>query len=338
MKGSHAILTGPLLLALLAIAFCIWSASGNDVNFCVTTGCTLYQDFTIAKISLWWFGAAAFTSLAACAMLGLATFGRWLAGFFLLGDCCLLLLMAVTAPCVNCLVAAMLFALCYAWFRRQSIMRQQRPGSPVHLPVSILLWCWLALWVVNLGQVVKSQLDVWPILDESGEATTRMFFSPSCKYCVEGIKALSGNVKTAFYPVVEYEADVAKIAKMIALLEDGQSLAEALQQSHDAEFSSYWQSIRPDILLLRFRMLRNKAHLFAQGSQGVPFFEQKGLPAGLVQKRQAAQPERPKPVEMPGQTTYRPGNPEMPMELMDGSQCGGAVPCPPGQSTPHNLQ
>ena len=84
MTKSHAIITTPLVLASIATVFCVWSALGNDVNFCVTTGCALYQDITIGKISLWWFGCAAFVTLAACAILGLAHIGRILAALFLL--------------------------------------------------------------------------------------------------------------------------------------------------------------------------------------------------------------------------------------------------------------
>ncbi len=108
MKQSREILTGPLCIALLAAAFCIWSAFGNAVNFCAATGCLLYQDFTVGGISLWWLGTGSFAALGLLALLGAAAPGRLLAGLTLLGDICLLLLMALTAPCVSCLVAAVL--------------------------------------------------------------------------------------------------------------------------------------------------------------------------------------------------------------------------------------
>ena len=57
MNRSHEIVTGALCLALLGAAFCAWSALGNEVNLCVTAGCSLYQDTTLAGISLWWLGA-----------------------------------------------------------------------------------------------------------------------------------------------------------------------------------------------------------------------------------------------------------------------------------------
>lgn len=325
MTKNHASPAPALLPALLGLAFCIWTALGNEVNICVTTGCTLYADFTIAHISLWWFGAAAFTILSACAILGQCVPGMRLAALFLLGDVCLLILMACTAPCVSCLVAALLFALSYLFFRRgYAVLRKQE--SPRR---SILLWVWLALFVINLGQVARSQVDVWPILDESGDAKLRMFFSPLCRYCTEGIDVLSGNVDVAFYPVAESEADIARISRMQSLLDDGASMAEAVSQSREAVFENFWQGWSPAVILLRFRLLSNKAHIFSQGSQGVPFFERKGLPPDIAAR--AAKKPGPDQLDLPvPQAPVAPAGTDytMPPELQGAGQCGAGVPCP----------
>ncbi len=111
MNRSHEIVTGALCLALLGAAFCAWSALGNEVNLCVTAGCSLYQDTALAGISLWWLGAGAFAVLSFLALLGLAHWGRILAALTLAGDVALLLVMALTAPCVSCLIVAIFFAL-----------------------------------------------------------------------------------------------------------------------------------------------------------------------------------------------------------------------------------
>ena len=103
-------------MAALAAGFCIWSALGNEVNLCVTSGCALFQDTSIAGISLWWAGGITFAALAAAALMGAAQLGMVLAGFALLGDIGLLLLMAVTAPCVSCLIVAFT-GCCFASFR-----------------------------------------------------------------------------------------------------------------------------------------------------------------------------------------------------------------------------
>lgn len=353
MYRSHAILAGPLFFALLGTAFCVWSALGNDVNFCVTTGCTLYQDFTVAGISLWWFGTAAFGALAGLSLLGAAAWGRTLAALALFGDICLLLLMAFTAPCVSCLVAALLFAVVYFLLRRAPAPQSHMHGNGRR--GSVLLWVWLALFVVNLGAVARSQTDVWPILGEGENAATRMFFSPSCRYCIEGVNALSGKVDVAFYPLAETEADVWKVARMLTLLDEGLNLAQALAQSQNATAPSGIGSWRPDMLLLRFRLLRNKAHIFAAGSQGVPFFEQRGLPGDLRERVERAHQSRspagaaagnagrgsaaPAGTAAPGDDTPR--DERLPLDTGGGLsgivsdsgagfQCGGGRPCPPG--------
>ena len=56
MNRPRQTLPGLLCLAVLASAFWIWSALGNEVNICVTSGCVLFQDTSVAGVSLWWFG------------------------------------------------------------------------------------------------------------------------------------------------------------------------------------------------------------------------------------------------------------------------------------------
>ena len=64
MKQAYGISGGALAAALLGMLFCIWTALGNEVAFCVTTGCSLYQDLVIGGLSMWWIGTAAFGVLA----------------------------------------------------------------------------------------------------------------------------------------------------------------------------------------------------------------------------------------------------------------------------------
>ena len=356
MKRSREILTGPLCIALLAAAFCIWSAFGNDVNFCVTAGCSLYQDFTVGGISLWWLGTGTFAVLALLALLGAAAPGRLLAGLALLGDICLLLLMALTAPCVSCLVVAVFFALTYLGFRQAE--QGQARGRGIQPRRSALLLVWVLLFTVNVGAVARSQTAIWPITEGDDEATVRMFFSPSCPSCREGIDILSGHVDVAFYPLAENDSDVYRVAQMRRLLDTGMNLAEALGQSQNVTPPRGLAALSPDLLWLRFRMLRNKAHVFSAGAQTVPFFEYHGLPSMLV-KQQARQnrqpagsasnrtdsrtdiPAPPPPAqsqETPSsarddQTGGQPGAQDgqdaaLPLDPQEAGQCGGAAPCP----------
>lgn len=311
-------------MAVLAAAFCIWSAFGNEVNLCVTSGCALFQDTSVAGISLWWAGGVMFTLLAAAALMGAAQLGLILAGLALLGDIGLLLLMAVTAPCVSCLIVACFFAMIYAGFRQAA--QRSRSGLPADKPGrSLLLALWALLFIVNTGTALRTQADVWAITDNSNEASVRMFFSPSCPSCQEGIALLSGHVDVAFYPLAENEADIHTVARMLRLMDNGASLSEALTKAKDIAAPSGMAATAPD-MLLRLRMLRNKAHVFMAGSQTVPFFEYHGLPAMLKKntKQQAGQASLPQAPTPPPAA----GSADLPLDPQVAGQCSGTTPCP----------
>ena len=250
MKQAYGISGGALAAALLGMLFCIWTALGNEVAFCVTAGCSLYQDLVIGGLSMWWIGTAAFGVLACLALLGAVPAGHFLAGLTLLGDIFLLLLMALTSPCVICLVVACFFALTYWLFRRALHRDDRRPQER-----SLLLCAWLVLFVVNAGQVVRMQGEVWSISENSDQATVRMFFSPSCSACREGIGILSGSVDVAFCPVAENDADVARVERMLLLLEEGKTLKEAVAACQNVEEPGPWAFLHPGQWGLRLRLL-----------------------------------------------------------------------------------
>jgi len=326
MRRSREILFGALSVSTLATIFCVWTALGNDVNFCVTTGCSLYQDFSIGGFSLWWLGVAVFALLAALALLGAAGIGRALSGLALLTDMGLLLLMAFTAPCTSCLVVAFFFAVVYLCFRHAV---HARAGQ--HMPRrSLILLCWLLLFAVNLGAVARSQLGVWPIMDAGEDVRTRLFFSPSCPSCRTAVEKLSGRVDVGFYPLAEDDSDIARVARMRDLLEQGQNPAQALQgvQELPADGPGLFS---PAMLWLRFRLLCNKAHVFASDTQAVPFVEFHGLPAFLADKTRTENvtpPEKQRPTpEYPVGLDH-----SLPLETLEplvSGRCGDAsAPCP----------
>jgi len=325
MNRPRQTLPGLLCLAVLATAFCIWSALGNEVNICVTSGCALFQDTSVAGISLWWFGGIMFAALAAAALLGAAQWGLVLAGLALLGDTGLLLLMSVTAPCVSCLIVAALFALIYAGFRQaahnayKSGQSNDKPGR------SALLLAWGLLFIINVGTALRTQADVWPITDNGNEASVRMFFSPSCSSCQEGIALLSGHVDVAFYPLAENDSDIYKVARMLRLMDNGSSVAEALSKAQDVTAPTGFSALSPAMLRLRLHMLRNKAHVFMAGSQTVPFFEYHGLPAMLKKnsKPLAAQKLSPAPQTPPPTAA----SPDLPIDPQIAGECTGTTPC-----------
>lgn len=331
MIRQHPVLSQALVMALLGLLFCVWTALGNDVNFCITAGCTLYQDVTLGGISLWWIGSGVFALLGLLAVLGASGLGFLCSGLALLGDICLLSLLAITAPCVLCLVVAIFFALCYRAFRQaeRSPAALGRPAS--HSGRSLLLTLWSILFIVNIGAVVHLQVGTWPILGEAEDASVHLYFSPSCPSCREAVQKLSGNVDVAFYPVAEGEADVHKTLDIGKGLDKGLSMAEALEQSQGSAISEgLWAKISPDKWLLRLRLLRNKAHVFMAGSSKVPFMEYRGLPSALAgQDKTRKEPVPPKSLPVPPVNPASPLDDKLPSELapLTSGNCPGNKPC-----------
>lgn len=321
-RTTSMIMPAPLLVALLGVAFCAWSASGNALNLCITSGCSLFQDLTVGGISMWWIGVAGFTMLTLLALSGRPRLGLLGAGIALVLDVCLLVLMLLTAPCAGCLVAGLLFALTYAAFRHAV------PRRDPHLPRSALLAVWTVLCIINLAGIVRSELGTWPIYGAEDSAT-QMYFSPSCSACREGVAALSGKANVVFFPVNEDDQDVMTIALMEKALANGATmqaaLTSALAVEHPAEQISVYSL---EMLALRFRLLCNKAHVFAAGGT-LPYFEFRGLPAALMHKENGA--TKPRAAAAPaagpsgGSLDYA-----LPLDTGVAGSCGGvnAAPCP----------
>lgn len=322
--ATPLVMPGPLLLSVLGAAFCVWSASGNALNLCVTTGCSLFQDFTIGGISMWWFGAVGFALLVLLSLSGRPLLGVAGAGLCVLADVLLLSLMLTTAPCVGCLFAALLFALVYLAFRHSNNKRDQP------LSRSWLLLLWTALFIANVGAVVKAEADTWPMHGPENPAV-RLFFSPSCSSCREAVAALSGRVNVAFYPLAENDQDIPAIGVMIAAVEKGDSMAEALAATKNLPEVSSLGLYAPEYWLLRLRLLRNKAHVLASGSESIPYLEFHGLPNFLASSRSAAPSRAPAPAAsveiVPGGSTQ---DATLPIDTGVAGSCGGAdkPPCP----------
>ena len=323
MAEKHAFSFQPLLFALLGALFCFLIVQGNELNFCTTEGCNLYHDMTVAGISMWWIGLASFAVLACLALLAPPAFGRFVSGLMLFGDCGLLTLMSITAPCVNCLMVAVLFALTYRAFRKA---QAQAHAKTLH--TSLLLCLWGILFCINAGTVVRSELGSWAISGNE-DARVHLYFSPSCPHCRDALQFYAGSVETAFYPIKDDADDIYRIHAMEQALAQGLNIEEALRAAQNAQKWESWLHLHPQILLLNLRLLRNKAHVFLAGSHGVPFLEYHGLPS-LVSKelrkmRRQSQAAEQKPAPTPTLTPQG-----LPPELLvpEASQCTGATPCP----------
>ncbi|MBQ9536649.1 MAG: hypothetical protein IJU79_02545 [Desulfovibrionaceae bacterium] len=258
----------PLSIALLGCAFCVLTLQGLTQNLCQSNGCSLYQDVSLFHLSLWWYGLLAFGTLAVLAILGQGKLGSSLTALGLLLDSLLLILLNLTSPCTNCLVVALLLGLLYLAFRHAI----KRAG------VGTIFFIWLVLFgsaVFNLG---VQAYGLWPIQDASAP-TIRVFYSPSCIKCQEAVRYYSGHVDVAFYPVLEVEEDIAKIALMQEELQKGANMQTALEAALNAKVFPELPPLAA--LILRLHLLQNKAHVLAQGSFGVPYIEYMGLPKAI---------------------------------------------------------
>jgi hypothetical protein len=299
------------LLSLLGAGFTIWSAWGNAIALCFTAGCTIYQDTSIAGVSVWWIGAGAFGALALLAIVGRPVLALVVAAIALFLDCLLLLLLALTAPCVACLLAGAFFALVYASIR--SAAHVKRPLSR-----SWLLLFWAFLLVANLLNVARSELGTWAI-KEAAAPNTKLYFSPTCSACQEGIRALSGRTDASFYAVAKTDQDILLIASMKRSVQQGASMAEALKGALE-EPAPAASLYTPEMLLLRFALLRNASYALNAGGGVLPLIEHLGLPQENV--------FRPRP-ERKGPPAPRASDAVSPAENEAPAQCGGnAAPCP----------
>ncbi|MDR0465973.1 MAG: hypothetical protein LBH94_01300 [Deltaproteobacteria bacterium] len=300
------------LLSLLGACFTSWSAWGNAIALCFTAGCTIYQDVTVAGVSVWWIGTGAFALLALLAIAGRPGLALFVSTATLFLDCLLLLLLAVTAPCVACLIAGIFFALTYAAFRNSASDAKFPPSR------SWLLLFWSFLLVANLLNVARSEMGTWAI-KEAADPSVKLYFSPSCTACQEGIRVLSGRTDVSFYAVSKSEQDTLLIAAMKRAVQRGASMAEALRRAPEVPAPTGVGLYAPDMLLLRFALLRNNSYALNAGGGVLPLLEHLGLPQGnVLRSLQTDNPPAPP----------RASDSTLPTESEAPAQCSGNTPCP----------
>ena len=117
--SSRRILWLPLVIALVGALFCFWITLGNELTFCQTAGCSLYEDTTVGGISLWYYGMGTFFGGGSDGYFRLCRVGACFA------LCALLVIPAAYAHvvylchCTACLTVAVLFAALYAHYRKK---------------------------------------------------------------------------------------------------------------------------------------------------------------------------------------------------------------------------
>ncbi|MDL2207423.1 hypothetical protein LJB82_01710 [Desulfovibrio sp. OttesenSCG-928-M16] len=259
-----------LFFALLGLAWCGYMAFPTATPPpCATSGCALFRDTKFAGLSLWAVGGAYFFLLAVICLRGNRHLARFLAFLALLFDALLLLIMYLTAPCFDCLVAAIFIGLCYITLRNGGDgWFQEKTGPSVLLPI------WFGLFLGNAMLAGNEMLPMHSI-DGKEKSDVRIFFSPSCPSCREALLAFGD--KATLYPVLEGAGDLSSIIKLETYLAAKMPMSEALSRSLDPAQTVPELSFVAS-LVLDLQLLRNKAALMRQGFRALPLIQINGMP------------------------------------------------------------
>lgn len=273
----------PAVVSLAGLLFCLWVHLTGGESLCLTDGCTLFQDFRLAGFSLWQGGLVLFSLLLVLCLLRFVPFARLCASAALAADALLLGVMLFTAPCVNCLIAGMFIAAAFLALRREDGPKRRTRRSP-------LLLLWGTLFLFALGGVFRDSAEPWSPLPQDGPASVHVYFSPSCRACQTLVELAPRMRDARWFPVAEDSRDIWLIRTMSEALATGASLPDAVKQAHaavpgPADFPSApgWRTglLKPEMLLLQFRLWKNHARVLAAGSDRLPFVQYLGLPAFL---------------------------------------------------------
>ena len=286
MRSHRSFPALPFLLCLIGLAFCLWVKFSGGSALCLTDGCALFQDFSLAGLSLWEAGAAFFGLMLLLCSLRLANAARYCSGLALAADIALMAIMAFTAPCMNCLLVGLLLALTFFALLRETALHKQARRSP-------LLLAWALLFTISAGGILRDSTELWSPIPRSGQESVQVFFSPSCRACQTLAEQAPTLQESAWFPVAEDSRDIWLIHAMETYLSHGLPLGEAIAKAHaslpglaDAPdlmaLPDYrFGLLKPEMLLLQFRLWKNRAHVLAAGSDRLPFVEFKGLPSFL---------------------------------------------------------
>ncbi len=260
-----------LFFALLGLIWCGYVAfpTANPAP-CSTSGCALFRDFTFSGISLWWVGGAYFFLLAVLCLRGHRSLARFMAMLALFADAVLLLVMFLTAPCVQCLIVAALMGLCYYTLRKPA---PDGWFAGVETAPSLLLPIWFGLLLGNAALAMNEQLPLYALgntRSSEAELRPRIFFSPSCGACREALSHF-GNA-AILYPVMEKEQDFDAIVRFAALLKANVPVHEAVSRSIDPDAPVPALALH-ERSLLSVQLFRNKAALMRQGFRGLPLVQ-----------------------------------------------------------------
>ena len=273
-----------ILFCILGIAYCVAVLLGLAEPLCVTNGCSLYQDFSVAGISLWHVGIITFLAIAALCVTRRVWLAVNLSRLTILADCGLLLVMALTTPCLSCLGVAVCLALVFITLYRASLIYE---GYNPPYPRSKLFLAWLLLFAAAVVPCVK-ELSMPVAWHGPQEASVRLYFSPHCPACMQAIEAAAHSpLPVAYYPEA---VDLDELKIIVALEQDlksGADLAESLRKYRETPPSSL--PFNFSTLKAAWVTLRNRAEVMGLGQGSVPLLLINGVPQWGQEHSQPAQ-------------------------------------------------
>ncbi len=272
-----------LLVVAIGIAFSAWNVFAKESVFCVTDACHVVDNFVIFGLSLWVYSLVASVVLAFLLLRKKTKLALVLLALALLGDTLLLVLMLFTAPCFNCLIIALIFAVLCALLALHENKKI----------VLAIVGVWGLLFIINAGAIVGTLAKPYAIyanpanVNDPQNATMRIYFSPSCPSCKELVNLLGTLDATtqgdiSWYPVTESSADIALVRQMSEKIASGMDLKDAFNETI-ANPETFAIDNVVDDFIMQIRLLINQANLSDRGTTRIPFVEYTGMPGHFKQ-------------------------------------------------------
>lgn len=300
----------PAFVSLAGLLFCLWVMLSGGESLCITNGCSLFQDFRLAGVSLWQAGTALFALLLLMAALRFLRAGLILARVALAADILLLGVMLFTAPCANCLIVGLLIATAFFFFHREVLPQRRVRRSP-------LLLLWALLFLFDVGGILRESTEPWSPLQTHEQPAVTIFFSPSCRACQTLTDQAERFTAVRWIPVAEDARDIWLIRAMTVELRRGHPLPEALALAHASipgltDFGTapgyHLGLLSPEMLLLQLRLWKNQASALATGSARLPIVQFMGVPSFMREAPAKLSPGTDSSPEAPASSTVSPAS------------------------------
>ena len=104
----NSIPLGGLIFSLIGLVYSLLVSFTGAELLCLTSGCSAVGELRIFGISPWWAACVLFLVIFVLCILRMRSLAYVFALLFILGDCLFLVLMFFIAPCLTCLLAALI--------------------------------------------------------------------------------------------------------------------------------------------------------------------------------------------------------------------------------------